>query len=194
MKRFYPVLCIALLGSVHAFGKVKPIDTEHSSFAIHVGKSGLFSVAGHDHEVVAPIAEGIVDDAEPGHILLRIEAAKLTVLPEQDQAAVQSTMQSQVLERKSFPEIRFESTSIAKVSDGKWASTGNLTLHGQTKVITVQVQREKDGYTGRTTIKQTQFGIQPVSAAGGAIKVKDELQIEFVIVARFLRPALRQNP
>jgi len=184
MKRFYLVLYIVLLGSMPVFGKVKPIDTEHSSFTIHVGKSGLFSVAGHDHEVVAPIAEGVVDDSEPGHVWLRIEAAKLTVLPEQDQAEVQSAMQSQVLESKRFPEIRFASTSIAKVGDGKWASTGNLTLHGQTKVITVQVQREKDGYTGQTKIKQTQFGIQPVSAAGGAIKVKDELQIEFFIVAK----------
>jgi len=183
MKRLYLVLCIAFLGSVSVFGKDKPIDPEHSSFTIHVGKSGLFSVAGHDHEVVAPIAEGIVDDSEPGHVWLRIEAAKLTVLPEQDQAEVQSTMQSQVLQSKSSPEIRFESTSIAKVGDGKWASTGNLTLHGQTKVITVQVQRENEGYTGRTKIKQTQFGIQPVSVAGGAIKVKDELQIEFFIVA-----------
>jgi hypothetical protein len=101
-------------------GKVRPIDPEHSSFTIHVVKSGLLSVAGHDHEVVAPIAEGIVDDAEPGHVCLRIEAAKLTVLPEQDQAEVQSTMQSRVLESKSFPEIRFESISIAKVGDGKW--------------------------------------------------------------------------
>jgi polyisoprenoid-binding protein YceI len=184
MKRLYLVLCIAFLGSVSVFGKDKPIDPEHSSFTIHVGKSGLFSVAGHDHEVVAPIAEGIVDDSEPGHVWLRIEAAKLTVLPEQDQAEVQSTMQSQVLQSKSFPEIRFESTSIAKVGDGKWASTGNLTLHGQTEVITVQVQRENEGYTGRTQIKQTQFGIQPVSAAGGAIKVKDELQIEFFIATK----------
>jgi hypothetical protein len=27
-----------------------------------------------------------------------------------------------------------------------------------------------------------QFGIHPVSAAGGAVKVKDELKIDFVIV------------
>ena len=184
MKRFYLVLYIVLLGSVPVFGRVRPIDPEHSSFTIHVVKSGLLSVAGHDHEVVAPIAEGSVDDAEPGHVWLRIEAVTLTVLPEQDQAQVQSTMQNRVLESKRFPEIRFESTSISKVGDGKWTSTGTLTLHGQTKTITVQVQREKEGYTGRTTIKQTQFGIQPVSAAGGAIKVKDELQIEFFIVAK----------
>jgi polyisoprenoid-binding protein YceI len=184
MKRFYLVLSMALLGSVPLVAKGKPIDPEHSRITIHVGKSGLFSVAGHDHEVVAPIAEGVIDDSEPGHVWLSIDAAKLTVLPEQDQAEVQSTMQSQVLQSKSFPEIRFESTSIAKVGDGKWAGAGNLTLHGQTKLIAVQIQREREGYVGRARIKQTQFDIQPVSAAGGTIKVKDELQIVFVIVAK----------
>ena len=166
MKRFYLVLYIVLLGSMPVFGKVKPIDTEHSSFTIHVGKSGLFSVAGHDHEVVAPIAEGVVDDSEPGHVWLRIEAAKLTVLPEQDQAEVQSAMQSQVLESKRFPEIRFASTSIAKVGDGKWASTGNLTLHGQTKVITVQVQREKDGIRGRQRSSRRNSAFSPSAPQG----------------------------
>ena len=53
-------------------------------------------------------------------------------------------MRKQVLESKSLPEIRLESTSIAKIGDEKWTSTGNLTLHGQTKVVTVQVQREKE--------------------------------------------------
>jgi hypothetical protein len=57
MKRFYLVLYIALLGTVPVFAKEKPMDTEHSRVTIRVGKSGLFSVAGHDHEVVAPIAE-----------------------------------------------------------------------------------------------------------------------------------------
>jgi polyisoprenoid-binding protein YceI len=179
MKGLCLVLCLALLESLPVFAKDKPIDPEHSSITIHVGKSGLFSVAGHDQEVVAPFAEWVIDDSEPGHVWLRIDAAKLPVQSEPDQAEVQSTMQSQVLESKSFPEIRFESTSTAKVGDGKWASTGNLTVHGHTKVITVQVQREKEGYSGRTKIKQTQFGIQPVSAAGGTIKVKDDLQIEF---------------
>lgn len=166
------------------YAREKPIDTEHSTVTVHVGKSGLFSAAGHDHEVAAPIAEGAIDDSEPGHIWFRIEAAKLTVLPEQDQADVQTTMQSRVLESKSFPEIRFESTSIATVGNAKWEVSGNLTLHGQTNPVKVQVQRKKDRYEGQATIKQTQFGIQPVSVAGGTIKVKNELQIEFALIAR----------
>jgi polyisoprenoid-binding protein YceI len=60
---------------------------------------------------------------------------------------------------------------------------GNLTLHGETRSITIDVHNNGGAYVGESRIRQTQFGIHPVSAAGGAIKVKDELKIDFVIVA-----------
>jgi hypothetical protein len=34
---------------------------------------------------------------------------------------------------------------------------------------------------GATTIKQADYGIQPISALGGAVKVKNQLKIDFVI-------------
>jgi hypothetical protein len=37
--------------------------------------------------------------------------------------------------------------------------------------------------TGKFTIKQTDFGIKPISV-GGVVKVKDDLNINFTIVAR----------
>jgi hypothetical protein len=36
-------------------------------------------------------------------------------------------------------------------------------------------------YIGSTTIRQTDYGIRPISALGGAVKVKNELKIDFVI-------------
>jgi polyisoprenoid-binding protein YceI len=132
---------------------------------------------------VAPIAEGAIDDSQAGHVWLGVEAAKMTVLPEKDQEEVQSTMQKSVLESAKFPEIRFESTSIHKIENGKWTVRGNLTLPGKTTSITVEVHDDSGAYLGEANIRQTQFGIQPVSAAGGTVKVKDELKIEFVIVA-----------
>jgi len=161
----------------------RAIDSTHSRITIHVGKAGLLSAAGHEHEVSAPIAEGAIDDSEASHVWLRVVATRMTVLPEKDQEAVQSTMQKGVLESDKFPEIRFESTSVHKIDDGKWAVTGNLTLHGKTSSITVDVHEEAGAYVGETSIRQTQFGIQPVRAAGGAVKVKDQLKIDFVIVA-----------
>jgi hypothetical protein len=46
------------------------------------------------------------------------------------------------------------------------------------------VAREARGrYVGRFALKQRDFGITPVSIAGGTVRVKDELKIEFDILA-----------
>ena len=162
----------------------RPLDPEHTTFTIHVGKSGLFSFAVHEHEVRTAIVEGAVDDAGEGRIWLRIDAHKLTVLPEKDQAEVQSTMQTKVLESDRFPDIRFESTSVHKLAADRWRVEGNLTLHGQTHPVVADVRRNGGRYEGKSTIKQTDFGIQPVTVAGGTVKVKNELVIEFSIQAK----------
>jgi hypothetical protein len=39
-------------------------------------------------------------------------------------------------------------------------------------------------YSGSATLRQSDFGIKPVAAAGGAIKVKDEVRVEFEIFGR----------
>ena len=107
----------------------------------------------------------------------------MTVLPEKDQEAVQSTMQNSVLESTKFPEIRFESTSIHKIDNDRWTITGNLTLHEKTNSITFNVRDDAGAYLGQATVKQTDFGIKPIGVAGGAVKVRDDVTIEFVIVA-----------
>jgi hypothetical protein len=65
---------------------------------------------------------------------------------------------------------------------------GELSLHGLAHVITVPVRIELSGDTltasGKTTLAQRLFGIEPVSAGGGTVKVKNELGIEFRVVAR----------
>ena len=37
---------------------------------------------------------------------------------------------------------------------------------------------------GEFSVRQTDYGIKPVSVAGGALKLKDELKCSFDIVAR----------
>jgi polyisoprenoid-binding protein YceI len=182
-KASLPLSLLVLISACPIFASERAIDPAHSRITIHVGKAGLFSAAGHEHEVSAPIVEGAIDDSEAGRVWLRVEAARLTVLPEKDQEAVQSTMQKNVLESAKFPEIRFESTSVHKVDDGHWKVTGNLTLHGKTSSITVDVHSDANAYRGEASIRQTQFGIQPIRVAGGAVKVKDELKIDFAIMA-----------
>jgi len=145
-----------------------------------VGKTGLFSAAGHEHSVSAPISNGAISIGER-RVWFEIESARMTVLDEKDRDAIQSTMQNKVLESSTFPVIRFESSSVQNAGGGKLTVVGNLTLHGRTKSIVVSVREEGGEYLGETQVKQTDFGIEPVSAAGGTIKIKNELKVEFKI-------------
>jgi len=61
---------------------------------------------------------------------------------------------------------------------------GDLSLHGVTKPVSLTVKRTGDSYTAHTVLKQTNFGIKPISVGGGVIKVKDEVEIDFTIVPR----------
>ena len=176
-----------LVLAVSAKAQDKSIDVQHSMITVHVGKAGVFSVAGHEHTVDAPVESGTVNDLEKPRVEFRVAAAKLQLRAEsgddkKNRAEIQQTMQDKVLESAKFPEIAFRSSSAEKSGDNAWHVRGNLTLHGITKPVEVSVRRDGGAYTGNVTIKQTDFGIQPISV-GGVVKVKNELQIAFRIVA-----------
>ena len=61
---------------------------------------------------------------------------------------------------------------------------GNLTLHGQTHPAKLDIQSRNGHYQGAAQLKQMDFGIEPVSVGGGAVKVKNERRVEFDIMAR----------
>jgi hypothetical protein len=50
--------------------------------------------------------------------------------------------------------------------------------------VLVEVNGGSGHYHGSASVRQTDFGIKPVSAGGGAIKVKDEVRVEFEIFGR----------
>jgi hypothetical protein len=161
------------------------IDTERSSLTVHVGKAGLLATAAHEHWVNAPIAAGTIDgDGARPAVWFTVDARKLSVRPEKgvpdkDRAEVQSNMQSKVLESSMYPDIVFRSTEVRRTGALVWGVSGDLTLNGVTKPVSVDVTRQNDAYVGTVRIKQTEFGIQPIKIGGGVVRVKDELEISF---------------
>ena len=177
------------------------IDASASAFQVHVGKSGVFGFAGHTHEVTADRFEGRVDadpdDLARSSVELSFEASGLTVSaqgePEGDAPKVQEVMAgSKVLDVSRFPAIRFRSRQVSgrRAADGAYELqvAGEVSLHGVSRAVTVPVRVELSGATltasGRTTLAQRAFGIEPVTAGGGTVKVKNEVGVEFRIVAR----------
>jgi polyisoprenoid-binding protein YceI len=175
------------------------IDPAKSHVSIAVGKSGAFSfVAGHTHEVVGPIRGSVEvdrDDASHSRVRITIPASDLKVSergePPGDVPKVQQAMDSeQVLDIGRYPQIAFESTSI-RIKDRhadtfELAVTGQLTVRDVTHPITIPVHAEVSPdtltATGQFSIKQTAYGIKPISVAG-LVTVKDTLDIRVAIDA-----------
>lgn len=177
---------IALVFAATAQAERHGIDTQKSGILIHVGKSGAFSAFGHNHEVRAPIAGGTAETGTHPSVEVHVDARELRVtdadVSEKDRGEIQKTMLGpEVLDSERFPEIVFKSAAAEPAGEGRWTLRGNITLHGETRGVTVEVALKGGHYTGHATLKQTDFGIRPVRVAGGAVKVKDELQIEFDI-------------
>jgi polyisoprenoid-binding protein YceI len=193
---------LALAGSL-TLGAAGPrtftADTSRSRALIDVGKAGAFSFAGHAHEVEAPLTSGVVhfdpDNVSKSDIRLEFNAAAMKVTGKGDPPAdvpkvTDAMLGDQVLDVKRYPSITFESTAVSGRGSAPGLDlqiTGNLTIRGTTKPVRAATSAKIDGdtltATGRFAIKQTDFGIKPISV-GGVVKVKDELSITFTIVAR----------
>jgi polyisoprenoid-binding protein YceI len=182
------MLGIALcLGPNILYAQHKAIDVTRSSLTIRVFKSGAFSAFAHDHEIKAPISEGEIDASANPSVQLRLDSRKMRVLdPEisaDKRAEIQHTMEgSTVLDVEHFPEISYRSTAITKTGDAHWEVHGTLTLHGKNQAVVVMVTLEGGHYRGSASFKQSEFGMTPIRIAGGTVKVKDEVKIEFDIV------------
>jgi polyisoprenoid-binding protein YceI len=177
---------VHLAGPAYAASEKHSIDSVHSKITIHVYKAGLFSGLAHDHEIEAPIEWGEMNDSESPSVEVRVSSNKLRVLdPEASEgtrAKIQSTMQgAEVLDVGRFPRIHFQSTAVELSGTDHWVVHGNLDLHGQTHPVSVDVTLKDGLYGGTAVLKQTQFGITPVKIAGGTVKVKDEVKLEFSV-------------
>ncbi len=176
------------------------VDASASRVTIRVGKAGLFKFAGHEHEVWALGFSGevVANPAELARSSVRLtfEAAAVKVRgsgdPPADIPKIQETMSGpRVLDVARFPEVRFESRTVGgrQNADGSWEIeiTGDFRLRAQTRPLTLPLRVELSGDTltasGRVTIRHSDFGLEPVSVAG-VVKVKNELLIEYRIVAR----------
>ena len=179
------------------------VDAAATSVTIRVGRAGVFAFAGHDHEIVAPAVKGNIslDESNVGRssVSLEFDATALKVTgkdePAGDVPEVQRVMVSErVLDVQRYPTIRFQSRSVSLVdrtsSLMRIRVSGELTLHAATRPLTVVVIVERTGdrltAEGRASVRQTDFGIQPVTAGAGTVRVRDQVDVVFKIEARKL--------
>ena len=177
------------------------IDGGASTAEAHVGRTGIASFAGHEHKIIARTIQGevVFDPAalSKSSVDLVVDARSLKVSeenePDGDAAKVQEVMRGPgVLDVVRFGNIHFHADEVSgkQTAPGAYELTlhGELSLHGVSRRFQVPVRLEVRGdqlfASGRMLVNQTDYGIEPTSAAGGLVKVENEVTLTFRIAAR----------
>ena len=175
------------------------IDAQRSTFVAQAFATGLLSAFGHDPRIAIRNFGGDLSfrlaglTVEGSRLNIRIQADSLEVIDdisEKDKEEIHRKMSEEVLEMDRFPEILYECSRVSGSGSGDryWvALNGELTLHGVTKSVPISARVIINGSSVRAagdfSIRQSDYEIAPVSAAGGAVKLKDEVKLTFDIVA-----------
>jgi|HubBroStandDraft_2_1064218.scaffolds.fasta_scaffold11940_7 polyisoprenoid-binding protein YceI len=176
------------------------IDAQGSTFVAQAFATGMLSAFGHDPRIAIRTFGGELSfnltgsTVEGARLNIRIQADSLEVTDDisaKDKQEIYRKMCEEVLETDRFPEIVYECSRVSTSgsSDRCWvALNGDLTLHGVTRSVPVSARVVINGSSVRATgdfsVRQSDYEIAAVSAAGGTIKLKDEVKLTFDIVAR----------
>jgi polyisoprenoid-binding protein YceI len=168
-----------------------PLGPEAGRLLVKTARTGLGAKAGHDLtiEVTRWHGSAVVNQASPADsaVTLEAEVASFEVregtggvkpLTDGDRAEIKRTLMDRILQANRHPVIRFASTGVSGTPES-FRLDGDLTISGATHPVTVQGQLAGNRAQGSATVTQSRWGIKPYSAFFGALKLRDEVEIEF---------------
>jgi polyisoprenoid-binding protein YceI len=163
-------------------------------FALIVEKTGLWSGKKHIFEFERYSAKASFDRSAPekSQVEFRVEANSATCkdawVSEKDRRTVLAYMLNDMLEAEKHPQLVFRSTKVARTGERSYDLDGLLTVRGIEKPAKVAVTvEERDGaigaVIGRSVVLIKDYGLKPPKAALGAIGTKNEMTVEFRLIA-----------
>ena len=161
---------------------------------IKTGRAGLAARAGHDLtlEVTRWSAQVEVPAEEDGGVTAARVTAELDLgslevregtggakpLSDGDRRDIKKQMSAILGDATAT----FTSSRIIRSGASGGAIEGTLTLNGRTQPVRLQVTEAGPGrYRGSGTVLQSAFGIKPYSGFFGALKLRDEVGLEFEV-------------
>lgn len=180
------------------------IQTAESRVLVRVGRAGIMKNLGHDHAIASENIEGLVmlfDDPAasradlliPLHLLIVDKSehrANLDLEGEVSESAIDGTsgnMQDKVLESEIYPWVQV-GARFASAQSNLPTLNVSVKLHGASfeysVPVNLQVEPDRLLIKGEMTMQHGDFGLTPFSAAGGLIRVAEELELQFMLRAR----------
>jgi polyisoprenoid-binding protein YceI len=171
------------------------LGPESGRLTLRTYRSGLAAQAGHDLTIDVTRWGGELDeptagDPAHGHLDVTIDLTSLDIregrggvkpLSDRDRRDIASTARKQ-LDASRYPEAAYTATGFTPDDAGGGAIDGTLKLHGQSRPLRLQVSRTGERrYRATTTVIQSQFGIKPYSGMFGALKLRDDVDLEITV-------------
>ena len=166
------------------------LGPESGRLLVHTTRTGLGAKAGHDLTIEVTRWHGrvTVDTADPASSAVTVEVdvgsfevreatGGVKPLTDADRAEIKKTLE-EVLHTAQHPTITFQSTRVDG-SAGSFTLDGELTIMGVTRPVTVQGRMTDGRVVGRASVVQSRWGIRPYSAFFGALKLSDEVKVDF---------------
>jgi polyisoprenoid-binding protein YceI len=165
------------------------IDPSHSTAGFKVRHLMVSNVRGEFSGVAGTV---VLDAENPANS--RIEATiDATTVSTRDQQRDQHLKSADFFDVEKFPKITFVSKKVAPVGDGEWRVTGDLTIHGVTNEVVLDVEGPtpevkdpwgniKIGATATTKLNRKDFGlVWNVALEGGGVLVGEEVAIQLEV-------------
>ncbi len=110
-------------------------DKAHSSVNFKIKHMGISFVNGRFQNFEGEIT-GAADDFSDMSVDFTLDATSVTTDVAQRDEHIKSP---DILDVEQFPSIHYVSSSVAKTAENEYDVTGNLTMHGVTKAVTLHV-------------------------------------------------------
>lgn len=181
MKKIFSILTVALLTATASMAQSTwTVDKAHSKLSFSITHLLISDVEGSFKTFQATITSAKPDFSD-ATFEMTADAASVNTDNEKRDGHLKSP---DFFDVEKFPTLTFRSTGITKVSDKRFKLTGNLTLHGVTKPVSLdlihkgsatgQGGKQIAGFKITGTIKRSDFNFG--SKFGGAT-LSDEVEI-----------------
>jgi polyisoprenoid-binding protein YceI len=178
------------------------LDNKTSRFTIKAFATGLLSFAAHSPTFLITDIKGGIDveanDLKRMIVEVIVSADSLEIIDHvsaADRQEIEGRMRREVLETGQYRDIVFRSTdvSLGPIARGRHhiRMVGLLSLHGATHRFQDEgelvVYDDALRIRGECPLAMSDYGIKPVTALGGTIRLKDEVMLSYDLA--FLREA-----
>ena len=181
MKKATIIAAFLISSAATTFAQTWSVDKAHSRFGFTFTHLQVAELGGTFTSI-----DGKITSAKPDFTDAVVEfSADINSINTGSEQRDKHLQTADFFDAEKFPKLTFKSTSWKKVADKKYKVTGDLTLHGITKPVvldvvlggtTVHPQTKKAlvGFKITGTIKRTDFGVSPATPS---VFVSDDVNL-----------------